>query len=1057
MRKILLSIIFLAINCTAIYATTLDEFSNLRIPVRENGRLKFELLANKATTKDQGESKMEGVTIFVYDEAMKKDEEIALEKKEDLKINEQPPLRFKVTSDYGSYSPETGIATLEQNVVVLRYIDLLPEGSDVPLRVPEAKLMCNKADWSNKTQTLTSNGKVTVIRDKDLLEGMNLTYYLLDKDDKNSARIILEKNVKMLISPSNGENKKEAAPQPAEPKMIKVTCKGKAIYKLNPDTVFFSENVLVVRGEDEMESDNLMVKLRSKSVQNQSQVNKLYAKGNVSIIGGATETQHGKDSGYKAFGEEAVYDDFTGLIVLTGSTHKMPEVRYGEDLISDETINIDKKTGKLVAIGKDREFGLAHLKARLNAPTLQGKSSSTGDAAEETLVTYKKRLEYDRTKGTAEFIGGVTLKRSDFVLNSESLLVQAPEGADLGKKGPDNSLGVRKVTARGNVKITTEDKRTALAQTAVFDTLGQTMTLSGPPDPVVIEPGKSNVRSARITSIRITDPTNKNKEYNIVRAEGPGEAVFYESNKKQRTSKNELEDATRIRYAEKMVYDEANRKAVFTEDVILTRGELVLHAGQLDVLMDNKKQVNDASKLEKEVGLKIERLIARNKVRMHAEGKHSSSDRLIYDIKDKSVTLLGDGVTRARVWEKRGSSLSAERIVDYQDKHRIECDGPGELTLAEMDERGVISRSARIGFKGRLIYSTVPGKPARAQFYRGVQLRWQDMSVYGDALLTELSRADDVGQKIRQQKALDETGDQELLKTNINSALMTGNVKVNSIGRVASGDKAIMLRDNSSVTLSAAENAELRDLKGVLLKAPKFVLYHRDNVVRADGPGTLYIAASAAERAGRQHMGKISGGDAEETELAPGMHPLDYILKYQGQMVYNLLKRRMVFNQNVEIIQQTLYGRCDQLEALLAIDQTRKYKNPENQGLTLVSTECKGNVFFRRFEPPRRNESLEAVLDQGSSTNRPGTTVLVKCESALYDIVRNKITFTDLENGVKILEQVVSRRGRASRTLYHNMDKAILDRRSGDVTFPIGKRRPQVEHKAVEGPLRFDD
>jgi lipopolysaccharide export system protein LptA len=1020
--------------------------------MREKGRLKFELLAEKAITYNEGNSRLEGVTIFVYDVAMKKTDEIKLENQDqsDLNVNQRPPIKFKVTSKFGGYNPATGKATLYDNVKVIRYIDLLPEGSKQPVRVPEAELKCSKAEWNSGTQTLTSDGRVTVIRDKDHLEGVNLTYYLIDKEDRSTARIILEKDVKMSIysadkSVSNGSVNEK-------PVIIKVKCKGKAIYKLNPDTVFFSKDVDVTRGSDKMLSENLMVKLHSKSMQHQSQVNQLFAKGNVKITGGFDDKSA---EGYKAFGEEAVYDDTSGLIVLTGSAHKMPEVKYGEDLISDETINIDKKTGKLVALGKNRKFGIARLKAQLKGPSLQSRVKKT-ESAEETLVTYKKRLEYDRAKGIAEFVGGVILKRNDFTLESDSLIVQAPEGLDLSGNKGKNSLGVRKVTARGNIKITTIDGRQALSQVAVFDTLGQTMTLSGPPDPIVIEPGKSRVRSAKITSIRITDPANNNREYNIVRAEGPGEAVFFENKKGSKEIKEDLEKATRVRYAEKMVYDEANRKAVFTEDVILTRSELVLHAGQLDIMMAEKAKPVKSSKIEKSMGLSIERLVARNKVRMHAEGKHSSSDRMIYNIREKSVTLLGDGITRARVWEKRGSSLSAERIVDYQARHRIECDGPGELTLAEMDDTGIISRSARINFKGRLIYSTVPGKPSRAQFYRGVQLRWQDMSIFGDALLTELSKSDDVGNKIRKNRALDETGDPGLLKTSINSALMTGNVKVKSIGRIASGDKAVMLRDNASVTLSSADSAELRDMQGVLLKAPRFVLYHRDNVVKADGPGTLYISASAADRAGKRRRGRSAS--VEDTQnLTPGMHPLDYIMKYRGEMVYNFIKRRIIFNRNVELIQQTLYGRCDQLEALLAVDQTRRKNTPENQGLTLITAECKGNVFFRRFEPPRRNETLQAVLEQGSSTNRPGTTVLVKCERSLYDVARNKITFTDLTNGVKILEQVVSRRRRASRTLYHNMDKAILDRRTGDVTFPIGKRRPKVEHKAVEGPLRFDD
>jgi lipopolysaccharide export system protein LptA len=339
------------------------------------------------------------------------------------------------------------------------------------------------------------------------------------------------------------------------------------------------------------------------------------------------------------------------------------------------------------------------------------------------------------------------------------------------------------------------------------------------------------------------------------------------------------------------------------------------------------------------------------------------------------------------------------------------------------------------------------------------------MSIFGDMLDTELSKAQDISSKVKQNKAIGETEDPKLLKTNINSAVMSGNVKVKSIGRVARGDRAVMLRNNGSVTLTAANKAELRDFQGILLHSPRFVLYHRDNVVKADGPGTIYIAASAAARAGENLSGRRGrrrrvtrrNEPVKEYEGLPGTHPLDYILSFEGDMVYNLMKRRIVFQRNVELVQQTLYGRCDQMEALLAVDETKKAVNPENQGLTLVSAECIGNVFFRRFEPPQEGENLREVLDMGPTTNRPGTTVLVECAHSLYDIGRNKIHFTDTERGVKILEQVVKSRGRVSRTLYHNMDKAILNRNTGDVTFPIGKRRPAVKHLPVEGPLRFEN
>lgn len=175
-------------------------------------------------------------------------------------------------------------------------------------------------------------------------------------------------------------------------------------------------------------------------------------------------------------------------------------------------------------------------------------------------------------------------------------------------------------------------------------------------------------------------------------------------------------------------------------------------------------------------------------------------------------------------------------------------------------------------------------------------------------------------------------------------------------------------------------------------------------------------------------------------------------------MIYDLSERRLLFERNVEIKQMTLYGRCERVEALMRVDDGRLTQDPDTQGLSLATIVCTNNVFLRHYEPPREGETLEDVIASGSSSNRTGTTVLVEAQEALFDVAANKVTFSgDKRKAARILEQNVTRRGRVTRTLYQNVDKAVLDQGSGDVSFPFSQRRPNILHLPGDGPLRFED
>ncbi|GEM_PF-3118402 len=1041
-------------------AGTAYRFNEIEIPLYQDGRLAAQIQARQAKDIDLASADrlrhatLESVTIFVYD-AARTEARTVPQDPEDVGAAPQP--RFKITGDTGVYHAQESKAVLDGNVRAVRFDD---QGR------AQATLTCPNAVWDQQAGLLTSAGAVRLVRDRDVLEGTDLTYYLSPEGRTSQdglpqgEAVVLERDVRMTIHSMRvvaapGEADEEPEDEPAERarEPVTVSCAGRALYTLAEGTVFFSDDVQVRRGPVVMHSEHLKVTVDADPATGGSRVTEMHARPHVRIEG-RHELPDGQSVPYRAEGEDAVY--VAGLLSLVGTPEHPPEAWYGEDRIRHQ--HIDLRLGPKGALFL-RASGDAHaprgealLKPRLARPQQDAEGAA---APSPTIqVTFDRDLVYDLAQGSAVFTGAVRTEHPEFVLHSERLRVETPRQRASGEQGPA-ALGVRRATAVGDVRIESTDGRTAHAAQAVFDATGQTLHLSGPnPVPLVVDPGQNRIRAESITTMRIANPADPERDFNLVHAKGPGEMKLIEAPQAGNPAADPDQRTTRIRFAGGLEYDETRQAAVFTEDVQLNRSGAVLSADRLEVITAPAAQDAQVRDL---AGVTMRRMEASGRVHMHAGGRHTSGGRLTYEeASDGAVTLtlFSGPEERARVWHRGGSSLVAQRIVDYEARNRIEADGPGELNLVEETEDGQVGRSARILFQGRLVYTADPSKQAVARFYRGVELRWQDVTIEGDSMFTELGESVDVSRALKREQALGEPGvGRPLLKRTVESALMTGNVRLHSFGRSGYGDKAIMLDEGRKVTLSARKQAEIQDERGVRMLAPNFVLYQGEGLVRADGPGTLYVAAPAARRSHGPYA-REQGRSAES--LRPGDHPSDYTVHYDGEMRYSRTERRIVFYRNVELVQETIYGRCDELEALLDTDPERGPRTPGIEGLTVASAECVGNVYFRRYEPPQGQETLEQVLQQRASTKRPGATYLVDCERAFYDVPKDQVLFFGSRRGMRILEQRVSPTRDVRRMLYHNIERAILERSAGNIRFPFSeRRRPKTESLPTEGPLEF--
>ncbi|MBN1256598.1 MAG: hypothetical protein JXA52_02700, partial [Planctomycetes bacterium] len=799
----------------------------------------------------------------------------------------------------------------------------------------------------------------------------------------------------------------------------------------------------------------------------------LHAKGDIRIKGKQPH-QGGAANEYTGSGGHAVYDAEENILFLKAEGEEFPEVQFGEYWIRDEVITLDRSTGLITAMGNKRKVGHTRLRP------LQAKPGDDSQTPQDINITYGDRLSYDCNSGMARFVGGITLIHPRLSLQSKSLDVHTIVNAGKGLTAEGSAFQqVRRVVARKKVAIVTNEGRKANAEEATFDTTAGTLTLTGPPNPVIYEEGRFRINAPRIVSNSALDPGRSDTSFESVSTDGPGEmSILAIKGRKQSAGENgELgawvnDVGTLISYMKEMRYDQTTHQATFGGSVVLTRGEVVLNSEQLEAhlsevdLAPEKIQEAEGEKQEDDLlqnaGLKISRLIARQNAVMHSGGRHSKADRMIYDVDEERVTLIASDAEDAKIWDESGSQLEAKRIVRYNTEYTIDADGPGKLTLSENVPLSNVPRSARIHFGRRLLYTSPPDSPAKAEFIHGVLMRWQDMTIEGDRLETILSGGTSITKLLKRNENLGEDVEPGLLKRRIDSAVMTGNVKVVSGERVAIGDEAILLRNNDSVLLTGKPHAEMRDAEGVRLLAPRFELVRGlESKVTADGPGKLFIAAPAAERSLKLKSGGV--WESREEDILPGQHPMDYRLSYQKNMVYNMTERRILFKEKVKIEQSTLFGRCDELEAFLSSDDSTRSRDPQSQQMTLSRAICTGDVYFESYEPPADDETLVEVLQNlEDNKSRPGTTALVECENAEYNVQKHRITFTGEQRDVRMLDQEVTktRSGtQVERRYIHNLSKAVLTTtKPTHISFPFDKifgRRAITEDFPTDIPLRL--
>ncbi len=972
----------------------MDRHKDIKLPVYEDNVLKAMLKARSADAinpmRNHPVINLRQVHILVYDKLPTSPT--------GLMRDEQPPLTAEITSDRGVFERrgqagdgQEDIARLEGNVAVKRYVPSKQPGTDAS---PETEVKCDNATWNHRLGVLTGTGPVRVVvlqtgegASNTTITGTDYRYimrtegdktpapsHFLDSEDNPGGGVELYRNVMMYS--------RESAPDGGASLTTEVKCRGPAKYDVDHREVSFEKDVHVNRDSIEIFGDYLKASLGENPESAQS-IREIIAwstkHGEVRIKGSAGDTASGeRPVSYTARGEYAHFDQQSKLLVLKDRRRdRVPVAQWGEHEISDKELIFHVDGGKLQAKGGRGKVRLAGGTGTLGPSPQGGKTPTT--------IHYRRRLFYDRGARYALFEGGVTLVNDRVKLVCDSLRVEFTEG-----ETPE----VARALAEGNVVLTSEGRRatssrmellpqpTALREAGNLEPiLCEKVVLSGTPTPEIEMEGNGGFFQApQIVLKRFAVPDSPNLQTTID-AVGPGSGVFNrEANDPDGTTRvlgaeeaGAAQQSVIVRYSERMLYDETTEKVRFAGNVLANSEGQVLRSDELIITL---KRIQDLTPGREQSTRKTPRMLeAVGHATLHWGKRHCEGHKIVHkwaenrDERQGEIVLYGLRTQHARIWEEGGPRFSALMIRARADGGWVYSHGGGDLTLNDgpRDEKAVVT------YEKDAIY-TAGARGGRVVFKGNVVMRRPDMTVTGDEMEAQLEGKGTLPATTPATGGPGGASESAVLNQQLKRVIVRGNVVILTRDqRQASGAEGIVditpIGEVMTLKGPPRGRAEVRDNQGMRLFAPQITVKQGAGVVIADGPGEVQIAS-------------LDTSTVRETV---------YTLNYDGELVYNMLARKIRFDKNVHLKQANVRGRCDHLTVLL--NKSADMEGLRDTGLDrmqmqILAIEAAGDVRFMNFEP------IAEGMDVAAGSFRPGRTVYTRSNEAYYDVVRHNILLT---------------------------------------------------------------
>lgn len=1030
----------------AVEAGMQNVYEKVRFRLFRNGHFLSEIIAEKANAsqldKQDPRVDMEGVVIEIYDSAPVAGSE------------DKPPLKARITSDKGTYmralDPESRqmqeIAILRGHVVVCRYLRTANPGEKPEL---ESTVLCDEAKWNNSTGVLNGTGNVTMFREDGTLRltGVGMIYEI-DKGQKEKVDLdqkaddlggILEiqRSVRMEIQQRKLDGK------PDKNSLTVVTSQGPGRYDLDQREMFFTKEVAVQRNNMQILCDKLKVLLAEKDAASQK-FREMFAEsaptGMVDIRGrGNPNDPNANNIGeWRAKARYARYQEEAGELLLTDDRPDfLPLAQLENHLIRNTTILFFIREERLFATGVNGE-------TILNSEEATVKDRPKDD---KIVIRYKDKLIFDQKKSVAQFTGDVRLTSSGLQMDSEKLVVDFIPSEKTGTSDtPSMNAGrVSKVTASDNVRLLYQQRRARCAvleidpnldRAASPDSQGYLLVdqfrMTGTPLPEIELPGGGYFQSRHIVTTRFRKLTSDKKIVRI-NATGPGSGLFGGSTDTNHNPTIPNSDATTIRYSDRMLYDEVTDTVDFTGDVTATKGDQVLRSDRLMLWLASV----GGSQEKKE----IKQLRAIGNASMHWGLHHCEADIVDRRIslngnkENDYVILTGKADHTAKIWEENGASFQGNNIRAASDGSWVRSQGGGELSMLDRDT----NERAMVLYSGEAYYAVQPNSDSYAIFTKNVIMKRGDMTVTGDRMRADmvLVKNQSVGEA-PDLAALSTAGaSTATLPRRLKRVIVDGNVVIKQGKRTAYGSRGqVDVNDDGDVMLLEGDTkrkAEVTDNSGFKLFAPRIMVKEVAGIITAAGPGEVRITGTSSAQDANVDaagLGGVSGRDS-------------YTITYKGKLLYNMLLRKIRFEDDVRMMQDTLYGTCKTLTVYL---NKSAETGGEEAPMQVETAEAAGDVRFTRLpEPPNGRDPYSL----------PGNTVLTRSEEVLYKADEGLILLTSSnpQQDPAILMQE-NMGGQRSRRIVSDTRIWVFTR-TGD--FKTSAVRFKTESLPTNGPMRFPD
>lgn len=412
----------------------------------------------------------------------------------------------------------------------------LVASKNVTVRDKESCAKGTKLTWHAATQiaTLYGDPKVSIVAKKITISAERGVFYQRENQVETQGGGYLVGPPSPALTADNVQPR-SAAPAQAESKPVEIVWKGTLLYKGNTQTAVFSDDVQLVRGDVNLQCQELEVLLDDKG----NEVKKLHAKENVRIRRGPAQ----------GTGDRFTYLSAEAEAELVGEPQAV--VKHQGVVMHSKVLRFFEKDNKTLAQGPGWLVKTSKAKAAASATT--------------TTVHWQDSMVLLPDEKRAVFLKDVVVKQGDLRVAGNRLTAMF-----------DDEEQLQRLVGEGKVRLAAPD-RTGTGEAFDWQIKERVTMLSGEPRALLVQQGY------RIACERFYIRENENL------LEGVGAGTL--TSAPDQGASGDDAKPTKVAWADRMIFDGRNHSASFSGRARVHRGSARLSAEQLTLLLDEQNRI----------------------------------------------------------------------------------------------------------------------------------------------------------------------------------------------------------------------------------------------------------------------------------------------------------------------------------------------------------------------------------------------------------------------------------------------------------------------------------